>query len=75
MGSLRITSLLPIAAGALDVLLPESKMANVPLTSPRPEPCIQVVQAARNPLTGECRTFPTPCDVPAGWQKVTSCGD
>jgi hypothetical protein len=28
---------------------------------------------ARNPLTGECRQFPTPCDVPAGWERVTAC--
>ena len=34
------------------------------------EVCIQVVTDARNPLTGEKRSFPTPCDVPAGWEKI-----
>lgn len=35
--------------------------------------CVQVIQAAMNRETGECREFPTPCDVPAGWEKVDSC--
>ena len=32
--------------------------------------CIQVITTARNKQTGEIRDFPTPCDVPAGWEKV-----
>ena len=36
--------------------------------------CIQVITAARNPTSGECRDFKTPCDVPKGWTKVKSCG-
>lgn len=32
--------------------------------------CIQVITPARNPLTGEVRDFPTPCDVPPGWEAV-----
>ncbi|MCH7758933.1 hypothetical protein IID20_01070, partial [Patescibacteria group bacterium] len=35
--------------------------------------CIQVITPAKNPRTGECRRFPTPCDVPADWQKVERC--
>lgn len=35
--------------------------------------CIQVITPARNDQTGECREFPTPCDVPQGWTKVASC--
>lgn len=35
--------------------------------------CIQVITPAKNDATGECRDFPTPCDVPAGWTKVDSC--
>ncbi|QQG43243.1 MAG: IPT/TIG domain-containing protein [Candidatus Daviesbacteria bacterium] len=35
--------------------------------------CIQVVTPARNPTTNACINFPTPCDVPAGWQVVSSC--
>lgn len=30
--------------------------------------CIQVITKARNPTTGQVKTFPTPCDVPLGWQ-------
>lgn len=33
--------------------------------------CIQVITAAKNPKTGEEREFPTPCDVPVSWQKIT----
>jgi len=33
-------------------------------------PCIQVIQPAKNPQTGEVRLFATPCDVPEGWEKV-----
>lgn len=37
---------------------------------PRPDgvTCIQVITPAQNPETGECRKFPTPCDVPPGWK-------
>lgn len=35
--------------------------------------CIQVITPAQNPATGECKVFPTPCDVPSAWQKVSSC--
>ena len=29
--------------------------------------CIDVVAYGTNPATGECRQFPNPCSVPAGW--------
>ena len=32
--------------------------------------CIQVVTPARNPSTKEIVEFPTPCDVPEGWEPV-----
>lgn len=35
--------------------------------------CIQVITPAQNPQTGECKNFPTPCDVSTGWQKVEKC--
>lgn len=35
--------------------------------------CIQVITPAKNEETGECKEFPTPCDVPEGWEKVESC--
>ncbi len=35
--------------------------------------CPQVITPAKNPVTGECKEFPTPCDVPPEWIKVKSC--
>lgn len=35
--------------------------------------CAQVIQNAANSVTGECKAFPTPCDVPAEWKAVDSC--
>ena len=35
-----------------------------------PTACIQVITPARNIQTGEVRDFPTPCDVPEGWELV-----
>jgi len=32
--------------------------------------CAQVITRARNPKTGETGDFPTPCDVPKGWEKI-----
>jgi len=40
-------------------------------TQNKPSVCIQVITPAKNPLTGEIKEFPTPCDVPAGWQTIT----
>ncbi|MFQ6049892.1 MAG: DUF5667 domain-containing protein [Candidatus Paceibacterales bacterium] len=40
---------------------------------PKPVVCIQVITPAKNLKTGECKEFPTPCDVPAGWVKVDEC--
>lgn len=34
------------------------------------EICIQVITPARNPETDEIREFPTPCDVPPGWEPI-----
>ena len=45
----------------------------LPPASEQERVCIQVITPAKNPTTGECREFPTPCDVPSGWTKVTSC--
>jgi len=33
------------------------------------EICAQVISYGENPDTGECQLFPTPCDVPDGWQS------
>lgn len=32
--------------------------------------CARVVTPAWNPETGELNDFPTPCDVPEGWETV-----
>lgn len=32
--------------------------------------CVQVVTSARDPKTGYIKQFPTPCDVPAGWEVI-----
>lgn len=37
--------------------------------------CIQVITPAKNPQTGQCKEYPTPCDVPQGWEKVDSCDE
>lgn len=33
--------------------------------------CAQVLTDARDPKTGHVGTFPTPCDVPGGWEVLT----
>ena len=73
MGSLRITSTVPIGFGGVNVLFPEGVFAAIPVNSPPTAVCIQVLAPARNPLTNECRVFPTPCDIPDGWVRTTSC--
>lgn len=35
-----------------------------------PRMCAQVITPARNPETGDIREFPTPCDVPEGWEVI-----
>jgi len=39
----------------------------------KPAICIQVITPAKNSETGECKNFPTPCDVPVGWEKTAAC--
>jgi hypothetical protein len=74
MGSLRMTSTVPIAAGAVNILFPEGKLTGIAVASSPAAACIQVLTPARNPLTNDCRAFPTPCDVPDGWIPASSCG-
>lgn len=73
MGSLRITSTVPVGFGGVNVLFPEGKFTGINVASSPPVTCVQVLAPARNPLTNECRVFPTPCDVPDGWVSVGSC--
>lgn len=35
--------------------------------------CAQVITYAKLVYSGECRAFPTPCDVPAEWVRVANC--
>ena len=35
-----------------------------------PSKCVEVITPAKNPTTGECKNFLTPCDVPIGWEKI-----
>ncbi|RJQ37279.1 hypothetical protein C4559_03860 [Candidatus Microgenomates bacterium] len=35
--------------------------------------CTQVITPAKNIKTGTCKEYPTSCDVPMGWIKVSSC--
>ncbi len=32
--------------------------------------CVQVITSAKNPNTGKIEEFPTPCDVPVGWEVI-----
>jgi hypothetical protein len=73
MGTLRITSTIPIGVGGVNVLFPEGEFTGINVTSPPPSACTQVLAPARNPLTNECRVFPTPCDIPDGWTRTASC--
>lgn len=73
MGSLRITSTIPVGLGGINVLFPEGEFTGISVASSPAATCIQVVSPARNPLTSECRAFPTPCDVPDGWVRASSC--
>lgn len=34
------------------------------------ELCIQVVTDAKHPITGQIKTFASPCEVPIGWQTI-----
>ncbi|MBI2597405.1 hypothetical protein HYW41_04570 [Candidatus Daviesbacteria bacterium] len=49
------------------------KPTPIPSPSSVDQICAQVITPAKNPKTGECKEFGTPCDVPEGWKKVDSC--
>ncbi len=44
-----------------------------PTSTPESRVCIQVITPARNLKTRVCKQFSTPCDVPEGWGRVSSC--
>lgn len=44
---------------------------NTATTTPNTDTvCAQVITPARNPATGDIKEFPTPCDVPKGWEVI-----
>lgn len=45
-------------------------LMKVNLGEDEPSVCIQVITRAKNPLTEEEKDFPTPCDVPFGWEII-----
>ncbi len=54
---------------------PGTEVTPTPTTSTSTKPaadiaCAQVITPARNPDTGDIREFPTPCDVPDGWEVI-----
>jgi len=55
--------LILLAAGAAYVYAPSEESTGNEL-------CAQVLTDARNSETGEIETFPTPCDVPEGWDVL-----
>lgn len=73
MGSLRVTSDIPVGVGAANALYPDGRVTSLVVTPTPPGACVQVLAPARNALTGECRVFPTPCDVPEGWDPAAAC--
>ena len=73
MGSFRVTSTIPVGFGAANMLSPGGEFTGITVASPPAVACSQVVTPARNPLTNECRAFPTPCNVPDGWIPASAC--
>jgi len=73
MGSLRLTSTIPVGFSGVNVLFPEGEFSAISVAAAPAPVCIQVLAPARNPITNECRVFPTPCDIPDGWIRVASC--
>jgi hypothetical protein len=37
--------------------------------------CIQVITYGKDPVTGTCCQYPTPCDVPSGWAQFSTLED
>jgi hypothetical protein len=41
-------------------------------TKPDTSLCTQVITSARNPVTGQIKEYPTPCDVPPTWEVIVN---
>lgn len=55
---------------AFGVLFNYADLSTISMPTKNNDVCIQVITPARNPDTGEIQEFPTPCDVPEGWEPV-----
>lgn len=62
-----------VAQGTPQLIQPTA--SSVPSPSPNQGAsqkfCIQVITYAKNPQSGVCQSFATPCDVPDGWQNCS----
>lgn len=81
MKKVKLISILAIGVFALFLFAPSALAilgaadnAVVPQRTPSPSDrvCTQVITNATSP-SGECVSFPTPCEVPEGWIVVSSC--
>lgn len=53
---------------------PTVKPVLMPIPPGEERACVQVITPAKDPASGRCVEFPTPCDVPSGWIKAPECG-
>lgn len=77
MGKNLVIGTLGIALIGLAFLYAQKAPQVSPTTPLQPAPaqeeqemCAQVITPARNPESGEITEFPTPCDVPVGWEII-----
>lgn len=75
MGKNLVIVLLVLAVGGLSYLVWKPALApTIPKTEVVEEKndvmCAQVITPARDPKTGAITEFPTPCDVPKGWELI-----
>ncbi len=65
----------PKTLAKINEVIEEKQIISTPTQKPisTTPVCIQVITPAKNPSTGECVDFATPCEVKAGWEKVSSC--
>lgn len=74
MGKNLIIGALLVIAGALAYIhyWPMTKPADEATVPAQEETvvCAQVITPARDPQTGTIKEYPTPCDVPDGWEVI-----
>ncbi len=67
------TSSQPPATSLMKVSTTVDLLPSTSIQSDSGRVCVQVVTPAVDSDSGECREFPTPCDVPSGWVQVAVC--